>query len=560
MPALRSITAGRYAARPTFECARCHRQTSVTAGTILHGSKLALTVWFWAAYLMATHSNGIAAPAPGRDRFLSQRLAARRQAAQSHGRSRARPVVGPHRGPRPRWRSAPRMIPWPAAPGAATTASCSSSAPSRSTATRRAACAWPRSRPTAPPQPLLGRRRRTGPTAGPATPRPLETHDPHVIGSMAAQIHQVFSNLKGWARGVYHGLPPSTCKAISTSSCSASTGGRHARRWCIRISTVSWKRIRIVRRRRHTSKRIFERLRDEYGFTGKITIVKDYICGVRQRRREMFVPLTHPPGHAQVDFGEALAVIGGVERKIHFLAMSLPHSDACFVKAYPGEWPSTAMSRGSPSSAVCRARSFMDQDCGGPHPRHVWRVTNDRFGRPGKGNDKGKVEGIVGYCRRNFLVPMPRFRSMISTRILKPAAPSDGRNNCVATTRRSANAWNGIVRFQRLPAPTTPATSARGGSVAVAVRYRGTDYSVPTRFGHCEVLVRGYVHEVVISCAAEVIARHPRSYEQEVHYLSLLEQKTNALDQAAPLAGWVAAGVRRSADGQSREAGSRCCG
>ena len=70
------------------------------------------------------------------------------------------------------------------------------------------------------------------------------------------------------------------------------------------------------KKQRHTSKRIFERLRDEYGFTGKITIVKDYICGVRQRRREMFVPLTHPPGHAQVDFGEALAVIGGVERKI----------------------------------------------------------------------------------------------------------------------------------------------------------------------------------------------------------------------------------------------------
>ena len=57
------------------------------------------------------------------------------------------------------------------------------------------------------------------------------------------------------------------------------------------------------KKQRHTSKRIFERLRDEYGFTGKITIVKDYICGVRQRRREMFVPLTHPPGHAQVDFG-----------------------------------------------------------------------------------------------------------------------------------------------------------------------------------------------------------------------------------------------------------------
>ena len=90
------------------------------------------------------------------------------------------------------------------------------------------------------------------------------------------------------------------------------------------------------KKQRHTSKRIFERLRDEYGFTGKITIVKDYICGVRQRRREMFVPLTHPPGHAQVDFGEALAVIGGVERKIHFLAMSLPHSSRTSVRRTSG--------------------------------------------------------------------------------------------------------------------------------------------------------------------------------------------------------------------------------
>ena len=72
------------------------------------------------------------------------------------------------------------------------------------------------------------------------------------------------------------------------------------------------------KKQRHTSKRIFERLRDEHGFTGGITIVKDYVAGWRQRTQEMFVPLVHPPGHAQADFGEALGVIGGVERKIHF--------------------------------------------------------------------------------------------------------------------------------------------------------------------------------------------------------------------------------------------------
>ena len=76
------------------------------------------------------------------------------------------------------------------------------------------------------------------------------------------------------------------------------------------------------------------------------------------------------------------------------------------------------------------------------------------------------------------------------------------------------------------------------------MRYRTNDYSVPVAHGHQEVWVRGYVHEVVIGCGAEIIARHPRSYDQEdmvfdpIHYLPLLEQKTGALDQAAPLVGW----------------------
>jgi transposase len=69
------------------------------------------------------------------------------------------------------------------------------------------------------------------------------------------------------------------------------------------------------------------------GFTGGYTIVKDYVREHRRRGREMFVPLHHPPGHAQADFGEAAVVIGGVERTAHFFAFDLPHSDACFVRA-----------------------------------------------------------------------------------------------------------------------------------------------------------------------------------------------------------------------------------
>jgi transposase len=90
-------------------------------------------------------------------------------------------------------------------------------------------------------------------------------------------------------------------------------------------------------KQRHTAKRIFERLRDEHGYGGGYTVVKDHVRLSRARGRETFVPLAHPPGHAQVDFGEATGVVGGVRQKIHFFCLDLPQSDACFVKAYPRE-------------------------------------------------------------------------------------------------------------------------------------------------------------------------------------------------------------------------------
>jgi hypothetical protein len=108
-------------------------------------------------------------------------------------------------------------------------------------------------------------------------------------------------------------------------------------------------------------------------------------------------------------------------------------------------------------------------------------------------------------------------------------------------------------RFDRdcaamLPLPPTPYEACEKVTVRVSslslVRYRTNDYSVPTQFGHRQVLVRGYVHRVEIACGSEVIARHQRSYEREaalydpLHYLALLEHKSRALDQAAPLDGW----------------------
>ena len=102
------------------------------------------------------------------------------------------------------------------------------------------------------------------------------------------------------------------------------------------------------------------------------------------------------------------------------------------------------------------------------------------------------------------------------------------------------------ARFYDLPPMPYDACDKQPGRVSSLslVRYRGTDYSVPTAHGHRGVLIRGYVDRVVISCGAEIIARHVRSYAREdfvfdpLHNLALLERKIGALDQAAPLAGW----------------------
>ena len=141
------------------------------------------------------------------------------------------------------------------------------------------------------------------------------------------------------------------------------------------------------------------------------------------------MPLSHAPGHAQCDYGEAVALITGVERKVHYFVLDLPHSDGCFVKAYPAETTEAfldghvsafALLGGAPQSILYDNTKLAVARILGDGRRQRTRAFTelqshyrfeDRFGRPGKGNDKGKVEGMVGYARRNFLVPVPRVES-----------------------------------------------------------------------------------------------------------------------------------------------------
>jgi transposase len=322
----------------------------------------------------------------------------------------------------------------------------------------------------------------------------------------------------------------------------------------------------VPAKQRHTAKRIFDRLREEHGYKGGQTAVKDYVRQQRLHQREMYVPLSHAAGEGQADFGEAVVVIGGVERKAHFFVADLPQSDACFVKAYPAETTEAfcdghnaafAFFGGVPRTMLYdNTRLAVARILGDGRRERTRAFTElqshylfgERFGRPGKGNDKGNVEGMVGYTRRNFLVPIPRFDSFEG---LNEHLTACCRERLKARVRGESETIGERLERDRaallpLPARLYDACEMWGTSVSSQslVRYRTNDYSVPVRYGHHNVVVRGYVDRVVICCGREVIATHVRSYEHEdviydpLHYLALLEKKPGALDQAAPLAEW----------------------
>ena len=218
----------------------------------------------------------------------------------------------------------------------------------------------------------------------------------------------------------------------------------------------------------------------------------------------MFVPLSHPPGHAQADFGEADAIIAGqVSFFRHDTSPQRPTTEAwldghnrAFV--FFGGVPQSILydndkclvSRILSDGTRQRTRAFS-----GLQSHYLFE---DRYGRPGKGNDKGNVEGVVGYARRNFMTPLPRWRAGTpSMATWKSNAVLRGHRESIR--ERFVRDREALKRPLPAPFDACDKQGTRVNSLSL-VRYRTNDYSVPVAYGHQEVWIRGYVHEVVIGC------------------------------------------------------------
>ncbi len=318
-------------------------------------------------------------------------------------------------------------------------------------------------------------------------------------------------------------------------------------------------------KQRHTAKRIFERLRDEHGYVGSEITVRRYVRRHRQYSAEVFVPLSHPPGEAQFDFGEATVEIAGARCKAALAVMTLPYSDAFYVSAYPRECTETFQaahlcafdffggvpSRISYDNTTIAVKKVVGQ--GRELQREFLRLASHflfahHFCRVGRGNEKGHVENLVGYGRRNFLVPVPSFSSFAELNAhLATACLADLSRRCRGKPETKAERL--LVDRQamlELPSRVFEARRVeqrRANSLSL-VRFDRNDYSVPTAYAHHELTVIGGICEVKIVCEGELVARHLRHWGAERtsydprHYLALLERKPGALDVARPLEGW----------------------
>src|SRR5262245_31389848 len=333
-----------------------------------------------------------------------------------------------------------------------------------------------------------------------------------------------------------------------------------------RISRILDEDVGCPRKQRHTAKRIFERIAAE-GYDGGYTAVKKAVRDLKRVHREVFVPLSHPPGEAQVDFGYALANVAGRLRKVAFFVMALPHSDALFVQAFERECTETFWEGhvrgfdflgGVPRRITYDNSRVMVARIVGPRQRQLTRgflqlrsyyLFDHHFGLVRRPNEKGAVEGTIKYARLNFFVPVPQVCDLdeLNAHLLTRCRGDQKRRVRGSAATKEVLLVEDMAAF--VPPPAAPFDACVKRSTAAdslsLVRFDDNDYSVPVRYAHHPVVVRGYVDRVVLAHKGEVIAEHRRRWGREgvsfdpVHYLALLERKPGALDHARPLDGWV---------------------
>jgi len=325
--------------------------------------------------------------------------------------------------------------------------------------------------------------------------------------------------------------------------------------------------LRKPKKQRHTGKRIFDRLKEECEFKGAQITVYKYLEKIRPSLKDVYVPITYEPGiEGQVNFGEAWAYVAGKLTKVHLLCMQLCYPTARFARAYPTERQEAFLDgtqegfyyfEGVPRRITFDNPKTLIKKIYRGHRRDEQKnfiafrshfMFEGHFCNPQCPNEKGHVEGLVGVIRRNALCLSPIVESI--EELNEPIL-----NWCRKDLDRSHPDGGGTVRghldkekerLLSLPKRRYPCCRIQEAIVNKfsEARFDHNLYSVPIKYAHKCVTIKGYVDRVKIIKDDGIIAEHPRSYarNQEIleplHYIPILKRKPHVLEHGRPFKDW----------------------
>lgn len=320
-------------------------------------------------------------------------------------------------------------------------------------------------------------------------------------------------------------------------------------------------------KQKHTAKRIYDRLVSEKAFSGSYSAVR---VAVRNLKAEHMVPkyadipLDYDPGDAiQIDWGEATVYINNQKTKINFFCGRLCSSFDIFVQAYYSQNLESFLEaqqtmfdyfRGIPKRLIFDNAKVAVREGFGRHAKATdgyksfaahYAFKTD-FCNIASGNEKGLVENLVGYARRNFMVPVPRVSSLyeLNQSLLKDCLNYRNTHKIESRSQSVKEAYEQELYFLR-PIPVFRFDTSRTITPIVGdystVRFEKNNYSVPVRYLRKSVIVKGYANEVCIYYNGEIIASFDRLYGSGKttyrleHYIDLLERKPRSVFQAKPV-------------------------
>jgi len=316
-------------------------------------------------------------------------------------------------------------------------------------------------------------------------------------------------------------------------------------------------------KQRHTAKRIYDRLCNEHGdiFNACERTVRSYVSVKKKElygEKEGYLPLEHPSGEAQVDFGEIVMIEKGQRVKGYELILSLPYSNAGYPQVFRGQ------------NQECLLTGLKDIFEHLEHvPRIIWfdnlsaavagiedkgdRKLVDQFYRftlhygfkaqfcnPGKGHEKGHVENKVGYSRRNFFVPEPAFDDIeeFNQGLFAVAENDHQRKHYRKDLKISKLLQEDLAAM--LPLPAKPFEIGRTEKLVAnkygKVRYESNIYSASPQVAGKEIYIKLGAHQIeILNEQYQSVVRHKRLYGKDheimdwLPYLTTLAKRPNAL-------------------------------